>query len=533
MKKAIIVSSEAYFTFFAEAFPQWDIQHPVVSIDQMWDDLGNETLDENSEVVVLNDDFYNPDSEQLELAILTLAGEALVLVIADPEYQEAIQSRIEAIAARDYYSIPKFWFVSRVQPYEDIEAAVAEYDYYKANNLSLVEQEAAQPAYSEPIAIHNEGFTDHSNTQYQDYGNEPSAYGTEQYGDTSHAYEQNPYLQTEESGYVPEPRPEAQEVEDYYDTTRQEFYGDGYTGEERQGMIIASTSSKGGSGKSTVGLCTASMLFHSSRLAYEKGKSERPLDVVIVDMDTRDGQVGFLLGESTPTVLNIFTSQDFSRNNIRQNLIYNARLGIYALLAPKRARTADYTTPDFYRDLIQKLRTMFDIVILDTSVHYTDPLIYDVILPISDAVLFVTDMSKGAVFGMTRWIAEVTLPIEEGGSAAITKDKIGVVVNKSMGNVGFDQANLVEAASEVPLLVSIPMDSAAVLAATNSNRLDDIVLEHPNISPAYFSLAQQIIQGQVPIIAPDPVDPEDPSARKGPSKAPPLAKKKKGLFGRG
>ena len=308
------------------------------------------------------------------------------------------------------------------------------------------------------------------------------------------------------------------------------YAGDGYQGPPRNGMVIASTSSKGGSGKSTVALCTASMLYHASRLAYEAGQAQRPLDVIVVDMDTRDGQIGFFLSESTPTILNIFTSQDFSRNNIRKNLVYNERLGVHALLAPKRARTADYTTPELYNDIIAKLRTMFDIVMLDTSVNYLDPLISDVVLPVSDAVLFVTNMSRGSVFGMTRWIAEVTLPKDQGGSAAINKDKIGVVVNQSMGNVGFDQAKLVEAASDVPLLVSIPMDSAAVLAATNNNHLDDIVLRHPNISPAYFDLVTRITQGNYPILAPT-MDSQNGAQNKGGATPPPLPPKKK-RFGR-
>lgn len=456
----------------------------------MWNELGNGELDVNSEIVVLNDTFYSDESENLELAIMTLADEALVLVIADPEYQQAIVNRIAQIAQRNYSQVSRFWFIGRENPMVDIQQAMAEYAAY----VPVREQEKAArnsaPQQAEPV---------------QQIAPQPAA----------------------------APMPASQSVDSAVDASNP-YAGDGYQGPQRNGMVIASTSSKGGSGKSTVALCTASMLYHASRLAFEQGQAPRPLDVVVVDMDTRDGQIGFFLSESTPTILNIFTSQDFSRNNIRRNLVYNERLGLHALLAPKRARTADYTTPELYHDVIAKLRTMFDIVMLDTSVNYLDPLISDVVLPVADAVLFVTNMSRGSVFGMTRWIAEVTLPKEEGGSAAISKDKIGVVVNQSMGNVGFDQAKLVEAASEVPLLVSIPMDSGAVLAATNNNHLDDIVLRHPDISPAYYSLVTKIIQGSYPIAQPDingqagrPANAGQP----GNGAKPPLPPKKKKLFG--
>lgn len=531
LRKAIVVSPMEYFQFFEQVFTDWDVQHPVLSIDQMWDDLGNETLDELSEIVVLNDEYHSPDSENLELAIITLAADALVLIVADDDFRAPIEAKVQEIAQRQGINVAKYWFVSRENPMGEINEALEEYETYSQT------EQATEQHVQNTVPEQNDVFGN-ANDEYEDYGDQ---------FEQANPYANNPYLNSgptapdnnsnprEKDGNITNVVEARQEAEPAYQFVRSNYEGDGYEGNERNGMIIASTSSKGGSGKSTVGICTASMIYHASRLAFEQGKSPRPLDVIIVDMDTRDGQIGFFLGETTPTVLNIFTSQDFSRNNIRKKLIYNERLGISALLAPKRAKTADYTTPEFYRDIISKLQTMFDVVILDTSVNYTDPLIYDVILPVSDAVLFVTDMSKGAVFGMTRWIAEVTLPIEEGGSAAISKDKIGVVVNKSMGNVGFDQRNLVEAASGVPLIASIPMDSGAVLAATNNNHLDDIVLKHPVLSPSYFSLAKQIIQDSVALEAPETFDPDDPIGnKKAPVKAkPPLpGTKKKKLFGK-
>lgn len=474
MTKAIIVSPEEYFDFFKSAFPDWDIQHPVLTIDQMWNELGNGDLDVNSEIVVLNDNDYSDENEHLEVAIRDISPEALVLVIAEENFREGILHKLERMQERDYTPVYKFWFVSRTNPLEDIENAIKEYTEYVP-----IREEQKSASTSKPQATTPAGNEETTSTS-----TDP----------------ENPYA------------------------------GDGYQGPPRNGMIIASTSSKGGSGKSTVALCTASMLYHSSRLAAEAGLAPRPLDVVIVDMDVRDGQIGFFLSQSAPTILNIFTSQDFSRMNVRQNLVYDERLGIHALLAPKRARTADYVTPELYWDIISKLRTMFDIVILDTSVNYLDPLISEVVLPIADAVLFVTNMSRGSVFGMTRWITEVTLPLDQGGSAGISKDKIGIVVNQSMGNVGFDQKNLELAASEVPLLVSVPMDSAAVLTATNNNHLDAIVLRHPTISPAYYDLVGKILQGKYPTVAPDTdAQPGQQSAaiKQSSTKGPILPSKKK------
>lgn len=267
------------------------------------------------------------------------------------------------------------------------------------------------------------------------------------------------------------------------------------TSNSERGVIIASTSSKGGSGKTTVGLCTASMLYHASRLAFEQGKRERPLKVCIVDMDTRDGQIGFLLGQYHPTALNVFIDADRSAENISQYLIYDERLGVHALLAPKRARTAEYLTPEFYQDIIQKLSTLFDVVVLDTSVNYLDPLLGSVVLPISDAVMFITNLSIGSVYGMNRWMDQITSPIDDGGHG-IEKSKIGVVVNQAASDLGIDQELLTHAASGAHLLVAIPLDTLAVVAASNHNRLNDIILGHETISPAYYKLVTQLFPDQ-------------------------------------
>jgi MinD-like ATPase involved in chromosome partitioning or flagellar assembly len=308
----------------------------------------------------------------------------------------------------------------------------------------------------------------------------------------------------------------------------------GFAGSQR-GLIFASTSSKGGSGKTTVAICTASMIYHSSRLAAERGARERPLSVCLVDMDTRDGQIGFLLGQTTPTALNIFVAPKKDVETIREHLIYDERLGIHVLLAPKRARTADYLTPEFYQDIIQKLSTMFDVVILDTSVNYLDPLLGSVVLPISDAVMFVTNLSIGSVYGMNRWMDEVTSPADAGGSG-ISKEKIGVVINQSAPDLGIDQELLEHAAAGARLLVAIPLDSAAVISASNHNRLSDIVMFHPDISPAYYAIARQVLPNE-PLIAPLDVNGGDvaggsrtPTASNGGTPVAAATKKKRGLF---
>ncbi|MBC9704801.1 MAG: hypothetical protein H9W81_07475 [Enterococcus sp.] len=259
----------------------------------------------------------------------------------------------------------------------------------------------------------------------------------------------------------------------------------------RDGIVVTVTSPKGGSGKSTVALLLATQLAKSSAKAYEQGITERPLDVCIVDLDTFDGQLGFVLGQMQPTALNIALSESiFDASLVKNNLIFSERMGVHALLAPVRGATARYTDPAFYQKTIRTLKTMFDVVILDTSVQHYDDLIRTVALPEADAILLVTTLDIKSVKGLARWMDVARTPIAQGGHG-VDQSKIGIVVNGSIQGVGMGSEELTTAALGAKLLVAIPLDTKAVQLAGNSHRLEDIV-EHPTIGPMYYKLAQRI-----------------------------------------
>ena len=296
----------------------------------------------------------------------------------------------------------------------------------------------------------------------------------------------------------------------------------------RDGLVITVTSPKGGSGKSSVALLTATELAKASKKAYEAGLSERPLDVCIVDLDTFDGQLGFVIGQMRPTALNVATSSTPNDPaTIKSNLVYNERMGIHALLAPVRGKTATYTTPSFYRRTIRTLKTMFDVVILDTSVQYLDDLIKTVALPEADAILLVTTLDIKSVKGLARWMNVAVEPVSEGGHG-IDLHKVGVVVNGSVHGVGMGTTELVSAALGAKLLVAIPLDTLAVQAAGNANRLEDIIF-HPTIGPAYFKLANRVVKPRgiklLPVI-------EDEGPASGSPTDPTPPKPSTGFFGR-
>lgn len=245
-------------------------------------------------------------------------------------------------------------------------------------------------------------------------------------------------------------------------------------------MVIAVMSSKGGAGKSTVALSLATMVAQGTAAA------KKPLRVALVDLDTRDGQVCSLIGQYMPTALNIRVKPVWDEKTVLGNMIHSKNLGIDALLAPVRPRNADDVGPAFYSEIINVLRRTHDLVILDCSVQYLDPLL-GVAFAQADEILFVTTLAATSVQGMARALNEMFADESEGG-LGIDRHKVGVVANQVINNVGMGKDKLLQAALGAPLVGAIPAEPDEVIINTNNVSMEKIV-RHPRLGPAYHKLA--------------------------------------------
>lgn len=267
-------------------------------------------------------------------------------------------------------------------------------------------------------------------------------------------------------------------------------------GGDRKGTVIAVTSSKGGSGKSTVSMVLAAYLAKSSRVSEEQGLEPKRLKVCIVDFDTRDGQLGFLNGQTSPTVFNIIGDANVVGNDIPQSAI---RKGIYSspnieadfIFAPRRTRYAKEIKPQFYVSIIHELKAMYDYIILDTSVNYLDALLEEVAYPMSDKIILVTDMGISSIMGMARWITETTSPKEKGGSG-IDRNKIGITVNKVMDGVNMSAERIKKTTMGVPIVAMLPNAPKLMTYKANTNSLDDVLYKR-QINQSFKVLANSIV----------------------------------------
>lgn len=604
MPKVIVVAEQQIFDVLAASGAGWDLQHRVDTLGQMWDDLSGGRLDQSSSIVVFSDLLTGQPGE-LESNAAVMAPSAATFVVNWEQDWDTFLGRVaEAAAAQNVDTAAPIYRLP-VTSAQDLLSAMhevlGEYIYFPAVDAAptapvaapQVEPEpvwtpeplqgtpqpsvpaapyaAPQPP-AEPVAAHPTPQVAAPQPPMPPVAATPqpepsapapvppvaphnvppaSAPQTPQSYPSDHGWPATVPATTPPPSIAPtfptaappEPQyaPPAPPVQRTYvqagddPTLRPPIDGQ---------VTIAVTSSKGGSGKSTTALELASCIAHASRKAAEQGLIARPLRVVLVDMDTRDGQVGSLIAHYVPTALNIRVAPQWDEATILKNLVRDERLGIDALLAPVRPRTADDVGPDFYRHVIRSLQRTHDVVIMDTSVNYLDKLISTVCLPEATAILFVTTLATTSVQGMARALREITTDVSEGGMG-IKRSKIGIVVNQSVNNVAMERDQVLSAALKVPIVGAIPLATRDVLTATNSNRMH-LLLKHPLLGPAYFKLAKACMPRVplVPLVEPTGPDPTSIAAASHVDGAPatnlPVAasqaeadSRKRGLFGRG
>lgn len=413
----------------------WNFLPQVASIPELWDALNNGTLTDDIQAIFILDKFFDETNQNNDFEnFIAQMGPYCYLGILSyrPHLQNMMIERINDASYRvGEEGRTSFYFIEKNDPYGSINKSLGEFTK-TATTPELIEA-------------------------------------------------RNRIL-----GRVQEvPVPEPQKENFNYDT---EIVDDEPS--EYLGNIVAVTSSKGGSGKSTVAITLATLLAHSSINSVREGLEPRPLKVIIVDLDVRDGQLGFLTNYNRPTVLNLIV-HDINDESLKETIIHSPRLKTDLLLAPKKPRASEETPPDFYLELLRKLQKKYDYIILDTSVNYLDPLLENVAYPIADKIIFVTDIVINSVFSMTRWIQEVTNPKEKNGMG-IDRRKIGIVVNKSLSDINMSGDKIVRGALGIPLITAIPSNPKLIAHAANLQTMESI-LKHGDLYKSFLRLAKATV----------------------------------------
>lgn len=431
--KVAFIGPEVIHESFRLIDENWDFQSPIETLSEFENELAsvdeNSKISQNTSVIILFSRLFAENREQFSRIVALLAPYSAICILhpdSDGEENKEIiqqtikeQQRLFAEESDEYSIEDPFYFVAYESPQEGINEALSRYVRDpRANPESRQNILASMP---DDIARTLQTENDVADIEFGD-------------GDLDRIE-------------IPE------------------------RSEEANGRVVAVTSSKGGSGKSSISMLLAAYLAKGSRLAVEQGLEAEPLKVCVVDFDVRDGQLGFLNGvTSGPTVVDILGAGGFSQENVSKGIWHSPKMECDFIFAAKRPRYAQAIPPDFYAALIQTLREMYDYIILDTSVNYLDPLLENVAYPMADKIIFVTDVNIASIFGMARWMKETTV-VEE-GREPIDHEKIGIVVNKVLKDVAMPLDKIQAAGGNHPILSAFPSVPSLLTYAANTQTLE-------------------------------------------------------------
>lgn len=239
------------------------------------------------------------------------------------------------------------------------------------------------------------------------------------------------------------------------------------------GETIAVTSGRGGSGKTTVSLLLGATMANKPL----KATQNRELKVCLVEFD-EDNSISYLLGQKTPNARQLEGLGRYTEESISAHLVYNEDFNLHVLLGTASDKS-------FYEAVIPVLRTMFDIIIFDTSYisNTAGNLTTEAAIPLADRIILVARTDVSGINSlrevMNHHINKYSVPYS--------------IVFNGGRNFGREYTWLMD---EFKAKVSgmIPLSTSIINNAYNQGRLYD-VLNDEQIGSIYYAIAENALSG--------------------------------------
>lgn len=242
-------------------------------------------------------------------------------------------------------------------------------------------------------------------------------------------------------------------------------------GDALLGRLVTVFSAKGGCGKTTV----------ATNLAASLAKAGRR--VCLVDLDLAFGDVAIALQLFPERGIADLAAQArrLDRTSVAAAVTKHSP-GLDAVLAPVEPGVADIVSAELVGELLQVLKTMYDVVVVDTPPAFTDQVL--TAFDASDHLALLTTLDVPA-------LKNLKLALETLDLLGYARDRWHVVLNRADAKVGLSVAD-VQKTLNVPIAAQLP-SSRAVPSAIN--RGVPIVHDSPNhpVSVAVRRLGEQLM----------------------------------------
>jgi pilus assembly protein CpaE len=214
----------------------------------------------------------------------------------------------------------------------------------------------------------------------------------------------------------------------------------------RRGTALAGTSiaplvcilgPKGGTGKTLV----------STNLAVALAR--RDLRVILVDLDLQFGDIGLALGLAPErTIYDLAKAgPPYDHDKLDRHLMRHSS-GVKVLVGPTRPDQASAVATDFLRDVYASLRTMCDVVIVDTPPGFTPEVIATIDVSTSASVVGMLDSLS---------LKNTKLGLETLELMGYPSDNISLILNRADSRVGITHEDVAAIIGRVPDVL-VPSD---------------------------------------------------------------------------
>jgi pilus assembly protein CpaE len=250
--------------------------------------------------------------------------------------------------------------------------------------------------------------------------------------------------------------------------------------------LIAVLGPKGGTGKTLVATNLSVAL------------ARRDMNVVLVDLDLQFGDIGLALGLSPErTMFDLMKAgPPFDHDKLERHLIKHAS-GVKVLVGPTRPDQASAVSIDYLRDVYAALRTMSDVVVVDTPPGFTPEVIATI------------DVSTAAcVVGMLDSLSlkNTKLGIETLDLMGYPNESVSLVLNRADSRVGITHEDVAAIIGRNPD-VFIPSDRE-IPRSVNEGTPIVAAKERSEAAKAFQTLADRYAKAKAK--APTPLTTDEP-----------------------
>jgi pilus assembly protein CpaE len=221
------------------------------------------------------------------------------------------------------------------------------------------------------------------------------------------------------------------------------------SGSSTAGSLIAFYSPKGGVGCTTLAINTAAAI----------RQVEESASVVVVDCKAQFGDVKIALDmRAGRSIVDLIENMDeLELDLIESALVPDERTGLRALLAPPKPELADLVEADHVREILGRLKSMFDYVIVDMGSNLQN--IELTVFDLADCIILVATPDLPAVTNARHFFELFQMlgyPLES----------VLLVLNKSDSNAGLN-ASMIETHLKHRVFAEIPLEDRVVSHSVN------------------------------------------------------------------